>query len=172
MSDVRIETDRLILKEITLEDSDFIVRLRSNPEVYKYFKNPIKIDIESHNKWFNESYIKDDNRIDMLAIHKTTGENIGVFGIKRIIRMENESLYRGLCKAELSYILSADKIGNGFATEALEGIINEFKIIWKIRFFSAEIHKSNKESIRFIERLGFRLNNSEGEMLEYALYKD
>ena len=162
MKNEQIKTGRLILRDIQPEDAIFIVGLRSDPAIYKYFKNPVKIDIESHNCWYSKSYICDDDRVDMIAIEVTTGERVGVFGIRRL----------GSNVAELSYILSPDMMGKGYATEAMNTIIAFFSEDWDINRFIAEIHKDNQASIYFIEKLGFKKASSEGEFNNYVLYKN
>ncbi len=162
MKKEQIKTDRLILRDIQPEDALFIVKLRSDPEIYKYFKNPVKIDIESHNRWYRENYIYDDDRVDMLAREVTTGERTGVFGIRRL----------GSGAAELSYILLPDMMGKGYATEAINAMMDYFSEKWDINCFIAEIHKDNQSSIHFVEKLGFKMASSKGVFNNYDLYKN
>ena len=147
-----IETKRCFLKEITIDDSEQIVKWRSNPKVYCFFKNPIKISLESHLKWFNESYLINENRIDLILYLKDTNVRIGVFSI---CKYEDN-------KAEVSYLLDEKHQGKGFASEALNGIELYFASLWGINSFIAEIHKDNIKSITFIKKMGYvKCNESE-----------
>ena len=139
------ETEKCLIREIELGDSNQIVAWRSNPEVYRYFKRTIKINLESHIDWFNNSYLKNQDRIDLLVILKSTEEKIGVFGINRID--ENS--------AEVSYLLDEKYQGKGYASEVLKGIETQFMDKWGIKVFVAEIHKDNNNSLSFIQKQGY-----------------
>ncbi len=152
------ETKRCLLREITLEDAIQIVEWRSNPNVYKFFKNPIKIDVDSHLRWFNESYVKNDSRIDMIAFIKNTKLKIGVFGVNRI----------DSGTAEVSYLLDPQYQGKGYAFEILSAIEDYFFKIWDIKMFIAEIHKHNINSISFIERRDYTKLKEEGNFIIYG----
>lgn len=140
-----IETERCFLKEITIDDSEQIVKWRSDPNVYCFFKNPIKISLESHLKWFNDSYLINENRIDLILYLKNTNIKIGVFSI---CKCEDN-------KAEVSYLLDERLQGKGFASEALNAMEQYFASLWGINSFIAEIHKDNIKSITFIKKMGY-----------------
>ena len=153
-----LKTDRLFLRGISEEDTGFIVKLRSNPEVFKFFVSSHKITAEEHIKWFKESYLSNVNRIDWIA-SDSGGELVGVFGIKREDKKSKE--------AEVSYILSPEQYGKGYASEA----INRLKVFcrdeWKCSYVVAEIHELNIDSIRFAEKLGFEQVEKRGIFLLY-----
>lgn len=152
-------TDRLILKDITEKEALLIVEWRSNPNVYKYFVSPHKISLEEHLNWFNNKYIYDSNRFDWMGYTKDS-EPVGVFGIKR------ESL--DSVTAEISYILSPNHYGKGYAREAIERLILFCKDEWKCKKIIAEIHKDNTASIRFIDRFSFELDEMNGNLIRYV----
>ena len=153
-----LTTKRCLLREIEVADAEQIVLWRSNPEVYKYFKYPIKIDREHHLKWFKESYLTNESRIDFVALLKDTDEKIGLFGISRI---DDE-------RAELSYLLDDDYQGRGFASEVISEFESFFSKKWGIKVFLAEIHKDNAKSILFIEKMGYVKLDSRGEFSVYG----
>lgn len=153
-----LKTTRLLLKGIAEEDTGFIVRLRSNPEVFKYFVSPHKITESEHIKWFRNSYLINENRIDWIALD-SVGVLVGVFGVKR----ENEYAK----EAEVSYILSPSQYGQGYASEAIIRLIEFCQDEWKCDFITAEIHEQNNDSIRFAEKLGFEREEKRGKFLRY-----
>lgn len=154
-----IETERLLLRGITEDDAAEIVEWRTDPAVYKYFKNPHKITIEEHLKWYYESYLFDDTRFDWLCTEKDTGEKIGVFGL---IRKGNI--------AEVNYLLSPSAQHKGYAAEGIQRLIQFSVEVWDIHQIIAEIHKDNKASIALVERLGFS-RKSDGEFVVYLIEK-
>jgi len=150
-----IETERLFLKGITEEDAVEIVTWRSDPEVYKYFKNPHKITVQEHLRWYHGNYLYDDSRYDWVCIEKDTGQKIGVFGL---IRKDTV--------AEVNYLLCPEAQHKGYAAEGINGLIRFAKDVWDIHQFIAEIHKDNEASISLAKKLGFRLQNDEA----FAIY--
>ena len=152
-----LRTAWLTLREIEEKDGDFIVRLRSDPEVYRYFVFPHRITREEHLNWYRNHYLQDDDRIDWIA-EDCDGKAVGVFGIKT--GAEDGS-------AEISYILAPEAYGKGYAREAIEAIMAFAAEEWQITRFIAEIHKDNKASIRFVEKAGFRPAGQEGDFTRF-----
>ena len=62
-----------MLKEITLDDTELIVQLRSEPEVYRYFLSPHRITVSEHIKWYTEHYLSDPDRIECTASALSAG---------------------------------------------------------------------------------------------------
>lgn len=154
-----LNTDRLKLTDITENDAPVIVQWRSDPNVYQYFVNPHKITLEEHLNWFHNNYTYDANRYDWIAY--SNNEPIGVFGIKRD-SFDSDS-------AEISYILSPEHYGKGYAREAVERIIYYCKNDWNCSVIIADIHKDNFMSIKFIEHLCFVKSSINGKFIRYTL---
>ena len=152
-------TERLRLSDMTENEAPSVVEWRSDPEVYKYFVSPHKISLEEHLNWFRNRYVYDTNRFDWIAFDNDN-EPIGVFGAKR--NDENSDA------AEVSYILSPKYYGKGYAGEAVEKVIGFCREYWNCRVVIAEIHKDNLNSIKFIERLGFSKESSNGDFVIYS----
>ena len=157
----RFETKRCIVREITLSDAEQIVSWRSNPSVYQYFRNPIKISIETHCKWFKESYLNNPSRIDYMVCEKSTNQSIGVFGINK---GENNVV-------EVSYLLDDNIQGKGYAAEVLDGLERASTEMWGAIIFKAEIHKNNSKSITFAEKMGYKKENTIGDFIIYKKEK-
>ena len=153
-----IETDRLLLRGIDENDSDSIVKWRSNPDVYKYFKSSHQITLQEHLNWYNIIYLNNFNRLDWICISKNNYSKIGVFGYS----IDND-------KAELNYILAPEEQHKGYAYEALSGIINYIKNNKRVHYIFAEIHESNMPSISLIRKLNFELVNNDGHFNVFEL---
>lgn len=153
-----INTNRLLLRNICEEDAEDIVKWRSDPRIYKYFISPHKITVQEHLNWYNNIYLNDSNRYDWMAVDYS-GNNVGIFGIKR--KNMNEDV------AEISYILAPEKRGYGYAKEALVAIQNFLIEKWKCKFVIAEIHKNNIDSIKFAQKLGMKLISDKGKFVVY-----
>lgn len=141
-----LKTERLTLRGISEADTQMIVRLRSNPDVYKFFTAPHEITEQEHITWYKNSYLLNENRIDWMAFD-ASGIFVGIFGIKR----DNQDSF----EAEVSYILSPEQYKKGYATEAVERLIQFCREEWHCYYVTAEIHEDNRESIHFVKKLGF-----------------
>ena len=141
-----LKTARLTMRGIAEEDTNAIVVMRSNPDVYRFIVSSHQITEEEHLNWFRNSYLFNKSRIDWIAFD-TANNLVGVFGVKR----ENENSL----EAEVSYMLAPEQYGKGFAAEAVNRLIQFCKEEWNCTSVIAEIHNDNLDSIRFAERLGF-----------------
>lgn len=153
----RLRTARLTLREIEEKDTGFIVRLRSDPEVYRYFVSPHRITREEHLNWYRKHYLLSDDRIDWIAEDRD-GKAVGVFGIKAGAKDGS---------AEISYILAPEAYGKGYAREAVEAVMRFAAEERRITRFTAEIHKDNCASIRFAEKAGFRAARQEDDFIRF-----
>lgn len=160
-SETSIKTERLWLRQIDETDAESIVALRSGEDVYKYFINPKKLTVDEHRVWYNNVYIKSDDRIDWIAVDDETGEFIGVYGAKKID-------YRIV---EVSYITAGGKKHKGYASEAVNAVIDWCKLKWKAMEFIVNIQENNEGSLRFALSLGFASYDYKNNFVKLKLKK-
>lgn len=153
-----LKTERLLLRGIEEDDARYIAKLRSDPGVYRYFRKPCKLTLVEHLQWYRNSYIKDQNRIDWIAV-SSEGACIGIFGVKRAGSQAKE--------AEVSYILSPSYYKMGYAREAVERMIEFCRTKWGVIDVIADIHAENTDSRRFAEKTGFREISRTGDFIRY-----
>lgn len=154
-----LKTDRLVLRNIAMEDTPHLVKWRSNPDVYRYFLNPHPLTKEEHEKWFAEKYTSDRTRFDWMALSPSE-EPVGVFGLKK----ENEDA----TEAEISYLLAPEQYGKGYAAEAVNRLMEYCRDDWNCKSVLAIVNEENKDSVRFIEKQGFEKESTDGV---FAIYK-
>ncbi len=154
-----IVTKRLWLREIGESDTDTIVTLRSDPMIYRYFSNPHTLTREEHEKWYWEFYVNNNRRMEWIAVDDESGKVTGIFGA------EKSSYFDDV--AEVSYLLNPSLYGNGYATEAVKGVMDWGSDKWRIRYFDAVIHRENEVSLVFVKRLGFSLVEEQGDFVRY-----
>ena len=160
MNAATLETERLFLREIREEDTAQIVAWRSVPTVYRYFKAPHAITAAEHLRWYRENYCHDPDRLDWIGLEKKSGKPIGVFGLRRFADSSNT--------AEVSYLLDPAAQHQGYAGEAVRALIQYAAGAWNTKRVIAEIHRKNRDSIMFAQRLGFRLLEEQGDFLRYG----
>lgn len=151
-------TERLILRGIEKADAESIVAWRSDPNVYRYFKYPHQIALQEHLQWFFNSYLFNDDRFDWICLEKNNSEKkVGVFG-----------LLRNGSEAEVNYLLDPSAQHQGYASEAVQALMEYAAENWKVKSILAEIHRENGPSIHFIKSLGFRLKQCKGDFDIYG----
>lgn len=151
-----METERLIFREITIEDTNNIVAWRSNPNVYKFFLNPHKVTEEEHKEWYFNRYLPDNNRTDYIAILKNYDLSVGVFGL--IFDSKNSQV-------EVNYLLDESFRGRGLAKEAVSYLLSFSKSNYSCKYAIAEIHVENFASQTLAKRLGFIETTRKGEFI-------
>jgi len=148
---LKLNSDRLTLRPITLGDSKEIFHYRSDSETNKYqgwipksiddvndfIKNKVSPIIDKNGTWFQ-----------LVIIINQNGKLIGDIGLY-FFDKENKQV-------EIGCTLSKDYHGKGYATEALFKVIDYlFNTLQKHRII-ASIDPRNKDSIKLFNRLNFR----------------
>lgn len=106
-----LETPRLLLREVTLDDLDFVASMLADPEVMRFF--PRCYTRDEAKEWVlrqPERYQKHGHGY-WLTVEKATGEPVGQVGL---LMLEVEGVEEG----GLRYLIHSPFWRRGFATEA------------------------------------------------------
>jgi RimJ/RimL family protein N-acetyltransferase len=145
-----LETERLLIRPITIDDKNEIFEYRRDKETNKYqwwipetiedvevFIGKISKQINVPGTWFQ-----------FVIVNKETQKIVGDLGI-HFIDSENK-------QTEIGCTLNKDFQNKGFATESVKKVIDYlFNELNKHRIITS-IDPDNKNSIRLVERIGFR----------------
>lgn len=129
------------------DDLELVLAWRSNPHVYRHFRNqdgPLKW--EDHVSWFES---RPEDRYDYVL--QFAGRRVGVVSLDAD---DAVSVYLG----------DVDARGQGVGTNAVEWLCDRFDDRAPLR---AEIHEPNTRSQRLFERCGFTRRGRDGEWLQY-----
>lgn len=145
-----IESERLILNEISFEDLECIHELYIYPEVDEYNTLGIPKDLEA-TKMIIKYFIDDQTTKPMRSYHwkivvRDTNEFIGLCGL-----ILSNDLYK---LGELYYKLIPPSWGKGYATEASKNIVKFGFDKLKLHKIEADVATENNISIRVLEKLG------------------
>lgn len=154
-------SEEVTLREISVEDAEYIVLWRSDPQVYRYFKEPRKITLHQHIQWFKESYCLNNNRVDFIVLDSDQAP-VGTVGV-----IWDE----GSKTAEVSYLIAPEHRGKGLASKALYALCAFAKKRWDVDQFTACIHQQNLPSQKFIEAQGFAWVKNEDEFRIYQKHR-
>jgi RimJ/RimL family protein N-acetyltransferase len=150
MSQIQLETARLVLRPIALNDSVAILKYRSDAEINR-FQGWIPATIDDVNHFINHRVSPELNRpgtwFQMVIIRKDSGDLIGDIGIHFLDEVSSP--------VELGITLAKAQHQQGFATEALKKVISYLFLKLGKQKIVASIDPRNELSIKLFERLGF-----------------
>jgi [ribosomal protein S5]-alanine N-acetyltransferase len=166
-----LESSKLILREITVDDAQEIFDLRSNPETMKYIPRPLVTSIDGaldHIKMIREKIEKNEG-INWAITKKGDPKFIGIIGHYRI-KWEH-------FRSEIGYMLLPEYHGQGIITEAIKLMIDYGFNDMKMHSLEAIIDPKNIASARVLEKNGFIkeahfIENEfyDGRFLDAAIY--
>lgn len=158
-----IETERLLLRQMTDDDVPAIFDEYSHPEVIKYIDaNPPVTDLKSAKDmldWYHQLYADKYGWRWGVAL-KTTNELIGTCGFHQWYQDERH--------AEIGYDFRFAFWGKGYATEVVQRAIEFGFNKMTLHRIEADCDERNIGSARVLEKTGFTL---EGIWRERAMVK-
>ena len=144
-----LETERCVVRELTLDDLDALFELYGDGEIDKYTDSLYPYEEE---KEFQCAYIENMYRYFgyglWLVFSKETGELIGRAGLEH--REYDEEI-----ELELGYIIGTKHQGKGYATEVCEAILDYAKENCGFERINALVENENISSIKLAQKLGF-----------------
>lgn len=146
-----LETERLILRDLTMDDKEAIFGYRSDAETNQ-FQSWIPTEIEEVEAFILRNSKKEFNQPEtwyqLLITDKNTGDIIGDAGV-HFIGSDHQQV-------EFGITLSKENHHKGYASETLKGLINlMFKDLKKHRI-TTSVDPGNISSQQLMERIGFR----------------
>jgi len=145
-SAIRIESERLLLRPLRLEDALDIQRMASEWEVARYTANiPHPYEPGMAEAWIKSH--RDDFEIVFAIERRQDGALLGCIGV------EPDMTTR---EAEFGYWIGMPHWGAGYATEALSALVDHVFATSDIDRVQAAAMPDNRGSIRVQEKVGFR----------------
>jgi ribosomal-protein-alanine N-acetyltransferase len=166
-----LESERLVLRQITPNDVNEIFALRSNPETMKYIPRPLVTTIDQameHIKMIQDKIVSNEG-INWAITEKGNPKMIGIIGHYRI-RWEH-------FRSEIGYMLLPEYHGKGIITEAIQLMIRFGFDDMKMHSLEAIIDPNNLASAKVLEKNNFvkeaHLKENEfyeGKFLDTVIY--
>lgn len=144
-----LETDRLILRQITKEDAEDILTYLSDKDVMKYYGlAPFHSVGEALDEilWY-QSIFEKKTGMRWGITRKGQDKVIGSCGFLNLVQQHYRS--------EIGFELSKDNWGQGIASEALEAVIKYGFEQMNLQRIQALIEPPNLSSQKLVERKGF-----------------
>jgi ribosomal-protein-alanine N-acetyltransferase len=150
-----LDTERLWLKSIAMEDKEFIFSQFSNDTVNKHLfdAEPMKVLAEAEEliRFYRMPEPRGQHR--WIIVRKEDGTKMGTCGFHCYDKLNR--------RTEMGYDLYPSYWGRGYMLEAMRVIISFAKAHMDVNEMNACIHAENQPSIRLIEKLGFIRTGSE-----------
>lgn len=144
-----LNTDRLLLREMTDADADRLYQFRSDPRVMEYFGRPVMESIDEARQFIvkiHEMFTSHEG-VQWAICLSGNPEMIGTITIWKI----DKTNHRG----EIGYLLDPEQQRKGIMSEALQAILQYgFKTL-KLHSMEANVNPDNQKSINLLERNGF-----------------
>lgn len=143
-----LTTDRLILRDVRIEDAADLLVFRSDPVAQRFNSEP-HTTIEHSVALIEEvrGGYATQNGVPWAVMLKSTGRVVGLFGYRGWNRFHR--------RADIGYDLTRDLWGQGLATEALTEIIGFGFGEMQLNRIEAQTIADNDRSTRLLGRLGF-----------------
>lgn len=156
-----LETDRLRLREIKVDDVPSLYALYADEEITRYME-PLFADANEEIE-YTKNYIENIYRFYgygmWIVEKKDTDEIIGRAGLE---------YKEGFDGVEMGFMLGKKYQKKGYAYEICRHIIEYARNRLDITRFRAVVDENNLASIRLCERLGFHLNRNALNASEYS----
>ena len=149
-----LETERLILRQVSPDDSSGLFRCYSDPEVMKFMGSPLDCEdaitgiLDDYADGFTGGY----SLIWSIAL-KDTGDFAGTAGFEQFSFLDG--------KADIGFTLLKEYQGTGFMSEALKSILNFGFQELNLNRIQTTVVPENASSVKLLEKLGFKM---EGQM--------
>ncbi len=156
-----LETERLVLREITEADDEFILELLNQPSFIRFIGDRNVKTLESAREFIETRYRKSyaENGFGLYLVelkpgvmptaicHRSTATPIGICGF---VRRE------GLPDADIGFAFLPQFEKNGFAFESASAVMKYGREKLNLEKVLAITTEDNHGSIRLLEKIGFR----------------
>lgn len=164
-----LETNRLLLRHLIMDDLDELFALYSDPEIRKYFPEGVLNYEETKEEleWHMNGHPRRPELGLWATIHKETGKFIGRCGLL-------PWTLDGQDEVEIAYLLDKAYWKQGLATEAAQGILRYGFEQLNLSRLICMIDPGNIASQRVAERIGMtfekKVDGYEGDNIPFYIY--
>jgi ribosomal-protein-alanine N-acetyltransferase len=145
-----INTNRLSLRWISVEDVDDVYTIYSDPEVMRYWSTPPLADRSAASKLVSEIH-ESFKRRELLKWGIALRKDDTLIG--SVTLFHPDFTHR---RAEIGYALGRAHWGQGYMQETLRAVLTYAFEVLEFHRIEADVDPRNVASIRTLERLGFQ----------------
>ncbi|MGM0369334.1 MAG: GNAT family N-acetyltransferase [Bacillota bacterium] len=157
-----LETERLVLREVKLEDAEDLLEVFSNPRVMKYY-NMYPFESLEEAKELISNYLLRFQQQQLLRWGLEEKKSEKLIGSCGFYNWQED-----FCRATIGYELGSQYWEQGFMTEGLTEIIRFGFEKMRLNRIQALVEPPNRASRELLTSLGFK---EEGLLRDYMFYK-
>ena len=139
-----LETERLILRPLSLDDLNAVFKWAGDPRVNKYMIYPLYKNVEDGREWL-ESLYQDEKKLDYGFVLKSTGELIGSGGLY---------YHEDIDVWSIGYNIAYEHWHKGYTPEAIKCIFEYAQKKYGVHVLAGTFAIDNNGSRRVMEKLG------------------
>jgi [ribosomal protein S5]-alanine N-acetyltransferase len=154
---IALVTERLVLKEISLEYNKQFLSMFSDLEVMRYTDKKLILNLSDADNYLKKSYLRSNKRehVFLGIFLKNHPELIGIIGIYHI---DTKHQF-----ASLGILIAKTQWRKGYMSEAMQCFLNFCFTELELNRIEAQTFVENIPAVRFFEKLNFKL---EGRLRE------
>lgn len=146
-----IQTERLILREFTLDDAEDVLAFASHPEVTRYTGDAGLVTcIEDATRVITDTWFVDYSKHGfgrLAVVDKQTGRVIGFCGLKYLHELD---------EIDIGYRFLPEYWGRGIATEAAHAAMRHGREVLNLKNIIGLVMPDNIASHRVLEKIGLQ----------------
>ena len=150
MTEIVINTERLILQKFTLNDAPFMLELLNTPDWLRFIGDRNVHTVEEAEQYLLTGYMKsyETHGFGFYAVMlKKTEELIGMCGLIKRDTLEN---------VDIGFAFLPQFMGKGYGSEAASATLHYAQNELKLEKIIAIVNPENKVSVALIKKMGLR----------------
>jgi ribosomal-protein-alanine N-acetyltransferase len=150
---IRIKTERLILREVEYTDGPFILELYNTPDFIRFIGNRQISDLQKAEDYIRERLIQsyEENGYGLyVMVLKSSGESIGICGLVK--RSEQSPPDIGFSVLPVHY-------RQGYTLEAARAVLDYGRNELKLEKILGLVHPENLASLSLLKKIGIAEDN-------------
>jgi len=161
-----LKTERLILRELTLDDAPFILTLLNEPSFLRFIGDKKVRTLEAARQYILNgpmaSYARHGFGLNLVSLNDSQTP-IGMCGL-----LKREELP----DPDIGFAFVPDFWGKGFAFESAAAVMNDARERLKLTRVLAIVNPDNDASIKLLERLGLKFERVKDDVKVFAIDYD
>ena len=161
-----LQTERLNLRELTLDDAPFILTLLNEPSFLRFIGDKKVRTLEAARQYLLNgpmaSYAHQGFGLNLVELNDSHTP-IGICGL-----LKREELP----DPDIGFAFLPDFWGKGFAYEAAVAVMNDARERLKLNRVLAIVNPDNDASIKLLERLGMKFERDKDDVKVFAIDYD
>ncbi len=150
----QLETERLLLRDMQLDDAPFILKLLNTEGWLKYIGDRNVTSLQAAETYLKEKVMagRSDRALGMLLVEtKGEGEAIGICGLVE---------RKGLDAPDIGFAFLPEHMGKGYAYESARQVLRLANTVKGFKKVQAITIKENLSSIRLLQKLGLEFKRT------------